>query len=197
MRIIILPALPPCQGCMSQPHCSFDFWSIPKVFSCPRAFVHAVPSAWPLLTLEASSSPFSLSLNVSSWDKTSLTTYVNSFLPLPNILFIGNTSLITFSSVGNYVCLYLSVYGLSLPLECKLQEDRDLIFIAWQDVPCIERGAWHIVGWHKQNHLGHIFSLRFLPDIWLLREKSWQNCVIPNEKKNQAKGRSLLKAVLF
>jgi hypothetical protein len=40
-----------------------------------------------------------------------------------------------------------------------------------------------MVGRHEQNHLGNIFSLRVLPDIWLLREKSWQTCVIPYEKK--------------
>lgn len=46
MHIIILPALPPYQGCMSEPRCSFAFWNILKVSPCPRAFVPAGPSAW-------------------------------------------------------------------------------------------------------------------------------------------------------
>lgn len=51
MHRIILSAFPPYRGCMSQPRCSFDFCNIPKVFSCPRAFVHALPPTWTAFAL--------------------------------------------------------------------------------------------------------------------------------------------------
>lgn len=59
MHVMTLLALPPYQGCMSQPRCPFDFWSVLKAFACPWAFERAVPSAWTafalvLLTWEAS-----------------------------------------------------------------------------------------------------------------------------------------------
>lgn len=51
MHIILLPAFPPYPGCMSQSRCSFDFWTLPKVSSCPRAFAHTVPAAWTAFAL--------------------------------------------------------------------------------------------------------------------------------------------------